>query len=222
VIELANSAAQNGITAIALTDHGPAMKDGAPEVHFSNMRIIPPILNGVRVFRGVEANIVDFDGNIDLQPKCMDRLEWVIASFHEDVIQPGTIQQHTQAYKKLAENPYVDVIGHSGTACFPYDYEQLIPIFKIKRKIVEINNHSFIVRPTSRENCRRIALLCKKHEVPVTISSDAHIATEIGDYREVYEMLRSINFPETLIVNRTLHRLESWMEARRSQLKNGG
>lgn len=220
VIELAAEARKKGLKAIAVTDHGPAMKDGAPMVHFTNLRILPHQMDGIRVIQGAEANIVDFEGHIDLNQTCLDRLEWIIASFHDDVIDPGTWEQHTHAYLQIAENPYVDVIGHSGTACFPYDYERVIPVFKAKNKIVEINNHTFLVRPTSCENCRKIALLCKKYEVPVAISTDAHFAGEVGDISEARKMLREIDFPEELIVNRTLDSLLHWLQSRKERIQN--
>lgn len=220
VMELASAARAIGLKAIAITDHGPAMDDGAPMVHFTNLRILPKQMYGIRMIQGAEANVVDFEGRIDLNQTCLERLEWIVASFHDDVIQPGTSEQHTHAYEEIAKNPYIDVIGHSGTACFPFNYERLIPIFKANHKIVEINNHTFLVRPSSCENCRKIALLCKKYEVPVVISSDAHFAGEVGAVSEAWNMLRAIDFPQTLIMNRSLDSVLSWIAKRKQRIQN--
>jgi putative hydrolase len=218
VAELAAAAHAKGLKAIAVTDHGPALQDGAPLVHFTNLRILPHEINGVRVLQGAEANVVDFAGNLDLNQVCFDRLEWIIASFHEDVIAPGTAEQHTHAYEKLAENPYIDVIGHSGTECFPYDYERLIPIFGEKKKLVEINNHTFLVRSDSQKNCRRIALLCKQYGVPVVVSTDAHFAGEVGEVSQAMQMLHEIDFPSELIVNRNMDALLRRLSERKNAL----
>lgn len=49
-----------------MSDHGPSMPDALYEGYFSNMRILPEYIHGVRVWKGAEANIVDYDVNIDL------------------------------------------------------------------------------------------------------------------------------------------------------------
>ena len=55
----------NGLEGINMSDHGPSMPDAPYEGHFSNMRILPEYIHGVKVWKGAEANIVDYDGNID-------------------------------------------------------------------------------------------------------------------------------------------------------------
>ena len=54
----------NGLEGINMSDHGPSMPDAPYEGHFSNMRILPEYIHGVKVWKGAEANIVDYDGNI--------------------------------------------------------------------------------------------------------------------------------------------------------------
>ena len=67
VDEIINAAKDKGFLAVAITDHGPKSSDGAKPVHFRSMHNIPEYVNGIRVLRGAEANIIDYDGNIDLR-----------------------------------------------------------------------------------------------------------------------------------------------------------
>jgi len=217
VLEMAQYAALAGLKAIAITDHGPALPDGCHPWHFGNLRSLPQYINGVRVLHGVEANIVDFEGNIDIAVQYQRELDWVTASFHDAVIAPSSIEQHTQAYLKLAENPHIDVIGHSGSENFKYDYERVIPVFKANNKLVEINSHSFGVRAGAEENCRQIALLCKKHEVPVVVNSDAHSCFSVGDVKAALALLQDIGFPQELVVNQKLERLAQWIFKKRNR-----
>lgn len=180
VLEMADYAAQKGLRAIVISDHGPAMEDGPHPWHFGNLRCLPPYIKGVRVLHGVEANIMDYEGNVDIEPRYQEELDWVIASFHDDVTRPGTVRDHTAAYLGLSQNPFVDVIGHSGTQAFAYDYAKLIPVFKANGKLVEINSHSVTARPGSEKNCREIARLCMEYRVPVVVNSDAHCCFEVG------------------------------------------
>jgi putative hydrolase len=217
VCELAAYAAKFPLRAIAVTDHGPAMEDGAHEWHFGNLNVLPPYIDGVRVLHGAEVNIIDYSGGVDLSAERLEPLDWVIASCHDSNLTPGTVAQHTQAYLGVADNPYIDVIGHSGTEAFKYDYARAIPIFGQKGKLVEINAHSFGSRKGASENCVTIAKLCKEFSVPIVVNSDAHICYALGRLEPATEMLASIDFPEKLIVNRTLDALAEYIAKKRKR-----
>ncbi|MDO5416407.1 MAG: phosphatase [Lachnospiraceae bacterium] len=207
------AASRLGLYAVGISDHGPAMEDGAGEGHFRNLRVLPRMVEGVRVLRGAEANILDFNGNVDLSDNTRrERLDYCIASFHEDVCRPGTTAEHTAAYLALAEMPGIQIIGHSGTACFAYDYEMVIRRFRETGKIVEINEASFHVRPGSIENCRKIAMLCKKYEVRIVVDTDSHFCSLIGRAPMSLELLNSMDFPEKLVINANVENMARWME----------
>ena len=113
-----------------------------------------------------------------------------------------------------------NVIGHSGSPEFRYDYETVIPEFGRNHKLVEINSHSFEVRKANIPNCREIALCCKKHRVPIIVSSDAHFETQVKDHTAALEMLREIAFPEELILNANVNRLIEYLRAHTNILEN--
>ncbi len=217
VLELAEYAGKVGLSAIVVTDHGPALPDGAHEWHFTNLRCLPKYINGIRVLHGAEANILDSEGRLDINEKLQKELDWIIASFHEPVAGALTIEQCTKAYLAVAENPYVDVIGHSGTQAYKYDYERVIPVFLQKGKFVEINSSSFEARQGAKENCRNIALLCKKYNVPIVVSSDAHSCFSVGNFSNAVQMLASIDFPLGLIANRTFESLAEYISKKRNR-----
>ena len=60
--ELAAEAARKGLLALAVTDHGPALPGGPHIYHFGAMRFFPEHISGVRIFRGIEANILVING----------------------------------------------------------------------------------------------------------------------------------------------------------------
>ena len=62
--ELVKEASKKGLEVIAITDHTPAMPGGAHAFHFANLRIIPKEMYGVRILRGAETNIMDYEGHI--------------------------------------------------------------------------------------------------------------------------------------------------------------
>ncbi len=203
IMENIRVAKEKGIRAIASTDHAPAIPDGAHLWHFNNIWSVPDYVDGVLVLKGVETNILDFDGNLDISQKMLEGLDWVVASCHSPVIPPKDEQAQTHLWLEIAKNPDVDVIGHSGNPKFLYDYERCIKAFKEYGKIVEINAHSFQpgTRPGSPKNCAEIAKLCAKYQVPVIVNSDAHFCYEIGAVERATAMLEEIDFPRELILN---------------------
>lgn len=214
ILENAKYASEIGVSCIAMTDHAPEMSDAPHIWHFQNIKSVPAELFGVRILRGVEVDLRT-DGSVDLEEWVLKQMEWVVLSLHSPVYgEPRSIEENSQAYIKAAHNPYIDVIGHSGSADYPYDYERVIPIFAEYGKLVEINEHTFDTRQRSLENCRKIAMLCKKYNVRVVINSDAHFAYEIGKTERSLALLQEIGFNPELIVNKTKQKLDEYLEER--------
>ena len=109
-------------------------------------------------------------------------------------------------------NPHVDVIGHSGDQRYLFDYRPVIEEFGRQGKVVEINSHSFVIRPGSDVNCRKIARLCAEMEVPVLVNSDAHVCYNVGHVQEAVAMLEEIHFPERLVLNAHADRLMEYLK----------
>lgn len=217
--EMARGAAENGIEMIAMTDHGPAMK-GAPHLyHFGNLRVIPKELYGVRIVKGVEANIIDYNGKVDMPDEYLKALDFVIASFHDIVIAPSTIEEHTNAVINVLKNPYIDAIAHPGNPQFQIDIEKVVNTAKEYNKFIEINNQSFVIRLGSTENCKEIAKKCKEKRVRVVCGSDAHISFDVGKFDRVYDLFKEIDMPQELIINCSLDSLEEYLKERKARIK---
>lgn len=67
--------------------------------------------------------------------------------------------------------------------------------------MIEINNNSFRSRPGCLENCLSFATFCKKYDVRICISSDAHYYQSIGAFDDAIAMLMDLDFPPELILN---------------------
>ena len=138
VSENAIQAKINGMEAIAMTDHGPGMRGSATEVHFLNLCVIPEYIDGVRVFKGAEANITDFSGALDISDKILSRLEFVIAGFHEILTSPGSLEENTEGMINALMNPFVDAVAHPGNPTFQVDIDRVRT--GECGKLIEINN----------------------------------------------------------------------------------
>lgn len=215
VREMAVEAARKGLQAFAMTDHGTAMK-GAPYLyHFGNLKAIPAELHGVRVIRGVEANIVDRAGGLDLPDTLLARLEFVMAGFHDICMSAGTLQENTEAMVGALRNPNVHAVSHPGNPQFPVDIDCVVRTAKEFGKLIEVNNHSFNspARPGSESNCRLFALRCAELGVGITVGSDAHIDVDVGRFEKALALLDELSFPEELVASAELGRFERRLQA---------
>jgi len=201
ILENSVCAKEIGLKALAITDHEPNMLDAPHIWHFENLSTIPRILNDVIIIRGVEANIIDSEGNIDM-PKCtLEKMEWVVASMHSPCIEKGTVEENTKRYMGICKNPYVDVIGHPTTNEYPWDYEKGLKYIKEYDKIIEINESSINVRAGALENAVEMLKVCKRLEIPITLDSDAHFCQRIGVTTSAVKLIEELEYPKELIIN---------------------
>ena len=213
--EMVHAAKEMGLAAIAITNHGPTNPDGPHEWHFSNMDLIPRQIEGVTVIRGIEFDITAPAGGINVMAnKSLKPIEFALASFHECLFPPADKDAHTQALEAILHNPYVNALGHMGNPNFPFDHEYIISQCNAHGKIVEINNASLNVRKGSRENCADIARLCMKYAGPMTVDSDSPICYRVGHVEGALAMLEEIGFPEELVINSSIERLDAYFRGR--------
>ena len=202
LLENIEACREKGIEVYGVSDHAPSMPGGAPLFYFGNLRSIPRIIKGVTVLRGAEGNIIDYNGNIDLPTRIQESIDYMIISFHDVCISPGTIEENTEAIIKVMDNPYVTILGHCGNPVFPLNYEEVIKKAKEKDIIIELNNSSLGgARVGSLDNCMKVSELCKKYKTKVILGSDSHFCTTIGEFEKCEEILNTISIPEELIMN---------------------
>ena len=196
------AAATRGIKLLALTEHGPAMP-GSPHIwFFRNMRVIPRIMNGVGILRGIEANIINFAGELDIDSTLQPHLDIVLASLHEPVVTPATRTIHTEAVIKAMASGQMDVFAHGGNPVFPIDVDEVAKAAVAYNVLVEINNSSFTTsRPGSKNNCAALAEAVAINCGKLTFGSDAHIACNVGRFDECITFIKEIGIPEDQIIS---------------------
>lgn len=195
-------AAGKGMKLIAITDHGPAMPGGPHIFHIGNQKVYPDFINGVEVLRGVEANIIDYEGKIDIDEKTLKTLDIVIASLHDACIKPGSIKENTSAIIGAMKNRYVDIIAHPGNPLFPIEIDEVLKAAREYGVLIEINNSSLgVSRAGSEENCRRIAERAAHYGNMIAIGSDAHICYAIGEFQKALDLIKNAGISDENIIN---------------------
>lgn len=218
--ENVQGALANGIKMFNMSDHGPDMPGAPFKYHFGNLKVIPDFIDGVRILKGVELNIINYNGDVDLPEYYLKGLDLVLASYHDICIEPATVEEHTNAAIEVLSNPYIDVLAHPGNPQFQIDIEKVVQAAKKYNKLIEINNHSFEVRTGSEKNCVEIARMCKKYGVRITTGSDAHICFDIGSFDNVTKMLEEAEVPEELVITTSEEKMEEYLAERKRRISN--
>lgn len=212
------AAAQKGMEIIAITNHGPALPDTPHWWHLVNIGILPEYIDGVRVIKSVEANILDEYGKLDINQKIFDQMELILAGFHS-VEEYGTISdkdKNTLAILNLIKKQKADIIVHLGNPIFPVDYEQIVSAAKEGCVALEVNNTSLgtITRVGSRKNCKKMLELAKEAKCYISLGTDAHYSGHIGEFDKAIELLKEVDYPEELIINTSKEAFEKFLKLR--------
>jgi putative hydrolase len=212
VKEIAQAASEIGLKMIAITDHGPHMPGGPHLYHFTNMISLPSSIYGVEILRGIEANILDANGSIDIPRGVADYLDLVLAGFHDATGYNGqSKEENTESMIAAIKNPSVHIISHPGNPIYPVDIDSVVMAAKQYNKALEINNYSYISRPGSNLNCIQFAKLCAKHNVWVAINSDAHFCSGVGKVDHALEMALKAGIKRQQIVNAYAYRVNEFI-----------
>lgn len=206
------AAAVKGLKIIGNSDHGGKMPGAAHDFHFTNYRVVRPEILGVRVFRGIEANITNTEGELDTKPFVQNKVDYMIASIHQSCYKIGTVEENTNAFINAMKNDKVIVVGHPDDAKVPVDFDLLAKGAKEHGVAIELNNSSLVpnsVRMNGRENAKLMLEAAKKHGAMILLGSDAHIYLDVGRFDEALALIEEVNFPKEMIVNTSMEKLEA-------------
>jgi putative hydrolase len=217
--ENAEEAARCGMLYLGMSDHCPAMVP-IDESYFHTMKVLPREINGVKILRSAEADILDGSGKIDLSDEVMEkRMDFVIASLHSPIFPQGDKKYCTKAVINTMKNRSIRIIGHPDDSRFPLDYGELVEAALDNEVILELNNASFTpyaYRENGVENARIYLELCEKKGVRIIVSSDSHVYTDVGKFPYALKILEEAGFPEDLVVNASAERLMDFLAAKPS------
>lgn len=202
--EMAKAAAEKGLHTLGITEHGPNIPGTCQPIYFLNQHVVPRELYGVHLLLGAELNILNTQGDIDLDPKLYPMLDIRIAGIHSVCWEGGTKEENTQGVITAMRNPFIQIISHPGDGTAELDFETLMKVSKETHTLLEINNHSMAPvrkKTVAKPNNLRLLQLAKQYEAPVILGSDAHFSTMIADYGHIIPLLQETEFPDELILN---------------------
>ncbi|MBD3391362.1 MAG: PHP domain-containing protein [Chitinivibrionales bacterium] len=212
-IEMLTRARQLGIKAVAITDHGPAIGGRVTRPAFE--RLHDPV-DGVRLLKGMECNVLAENGNIDLPAAIMQYLDIVLLGLHHN-LPPGLSKAACTDLMLAAmeHNPCVDIITHANDAVYPVDFDAVAALARERGMAVEINNSKTRLGRTTPEAVRSLVDACRRARCLVAVTSDAHAIGELGDDSAVKPYLEEAAYPPELVLTRDAESAFAFIERRR-------
>jgi putative hydrolase len=213
--EIAEEAARKGLEGVAITDHGLKMPGTCSVMHFLSLPSLPKEVFGVRIFPGVELNILNPQGELDMEERVLKRLVTVMAGIHPHCYSGVTEADHTDAYLKALENPYVKIIVHPDNPRYPFDIKRVIRRAAETGTAMEINDKSADPDNGVREGglpiLKEIIRECVKQGVFLSFGSDSHFFDDVGDFRASLKLAAEMEIPEALILNTSLEKYTGFL-----------
>lgn len=228
--ENVQAARERGLELIAVTDHGPAVPQGAHPWHFWNLKVVPSILDGVRILKGCEANLVpDTENGLDLPDQVLALLDFVSVGFHPTTgYDERDRLRNTEALLRVMSNPLVDQVTHPGNdEEFPIDMGAVVAAAVEHDVIIELNEHTFApasARGASTAREREFAVAALEAGAAIALGSDAHYALYVGRFDSALRVAEEVGIPVDRIVNRSGGSVMSHVLAKRARphLEVGG
>ncbi len=98
VSDMAKAASRRGLKLLGITDHGPATLAAGTASYFRSLSYSPKKRFGIELLFGIELNILDANGHVDLNDELLEKLDYAIASMHAQNYKSGSVKENTSAY----------------------------------------------------------------------------------------------------------------------------
>ncbi|MCT4542205.1 MAG: PHP domain-containing protein [Vallitalea sp.] len=223
------AALRKGLKTIAITDHGPSYERYGINIGDflqikEEIKYLKEKYEGrINILLGIEANIIDSSGNIDIDYSVLKDIDILLVGFHFDIVYEDYLKEirsdmrrNTTLQSKIDKKLYleikeanthsmieaikkynIDIITHIGDR-FPVDIIKVGEVAKNRNTFIEINNfHRF---PTGKQ----IKELAEIKKLKFTIGSDAHRPIDVGNFKIAIRKLKESLINEDRIINKII------------------
>ncbi|MBE6027105.1 MAG: PHP domain-containing protein [Clostridiales bacterium] len=215
IIDNVRAASKRGLESLAITDHGPSDFYGLDPRKIPQMRrdIAAALLSfpKLKVYLGVEADIVDTPNGLDVPPEDFAKYDFVNAGYHyvpkchmlhnfvafrmpwPKKLKEKLRLQNTDRIIKALRNNDINILTHPGDKAYIDEYA-VAKACEETGTLVEINaRHK---HPDVRD-----LQIYNKYDINFVISSDAHRPKHVGRYAESLALALEAGIDPARIVN---------------------
>ncbi|MBN2196007.1 MAG: PHP domain-containing protein [Polyangiaceae bacterium] len=212
-LEVLERARSLGIQGVAITDHGPALQGRVSGPFFDRLR--DPV-EGVRLLKGMECNLVGEDGEIDVPPPYLRFLDVVLLGIHYNTPSGLGSEIYTaRLIAALARNPAVDILTHLNDPSYPVDFEAVARAALATGAAIELNNSKTALQRSPDELTRKLVRVVKEIGCRLVVTSDMHGINELGGDDAVRPLLTEVGVPAGQILSRSAEAVYAFLDERR-------
>ncbi|OPJ54981.1 PHP domain-containing protein [Alkalithermobacter paradoxus] len=211
------AAISKGLKTIGISDHGykhlgfgvkykdiPKMRKEIDELRKKYPQI--------EILMGIEANILDDEGNIDVDKETLKYFDYIMAGYHfgsmptrlikgsiyhilnfMGPLKKGAIKYNTRAVVNAMKKHNIFIITHPGAKAM-IDLKEVARVAKETDTALEINSHHGHLTVDE-------LMLVKDTGVKFAIGSDAHAPEDVGKFTSAIERAREAKVNEEQIIN---------------------
>jgi putative hydrolase len=223
-----NAAIDQGLKMIAITDHGPETLWGLSPGEFKLMvkeceRLKKKYASDIRVLLGIEANIINAEGDLDVTEDMVAHCDLLIAGYHFDIVDADVVASasrikrhrknkmdydlHPSFYEEVRqtntlgminamEQYNLDFIVHPGYR-YPIDLGKVALAAAITGTALEINESYGILSPENLKDVKDIP------DLTFVINTDSHTPATIGKVPESLKAVKEAGISADQIINVT-------------------
>jgi HisJ family histidinol phosphate phosphatase len=194
VDEMVISAVKKKLNRIIITEHIQRRSTWVDKFLHEVEKAVNEYSNQIEIGYGFESKLINYDGDIDILESIADESPLILGAVHgypqeeaenqfyefKELSAEDAIELEFKSLKALLKNNSVDIIAHPlgvfernyGVVSKTH-YEQAVKLIGENNKIFEINSRYL-------SDLYPVLELCNKHQVMVSLGSDAHAKEELG------------------------------------------
>ena len=224
LMEIVEIAANKRMRSVNICDHGNA---AGKKIDFSVItnknrcpsRIISSKGTAISVLAGIEANILDIDGNSDFPTERITAFDLVSAGFHSSASALATsqsVEKNMRALKNYLKRYPLDILTHPCITTFPLDNSQLIKLALKYGFALEVNNTNLRLGKTDVERLQDMIQRAQDGGAILCENSDGHTFMEIGENEQIVALLKEMRLNgNDCFINRDDKQLDDFLKRRK-------
>ncbi|MBS3815861.1 MAG: PHP domain-containing protein, partial [Hadesarchaea archaeon] len=205
--EMVKVASESKLEAIAITDHGPEIFVGILPGDIDSMLSEVGIIKRdaeIPVFLGVEANIVNQNGDIDISNDVLSELDIVLGGVHDltySARDSGVIaENYYESIMNAIERQEIDVLAHPF-----WLHEDLSPYLsqddlKSFAKLAVETDTAIELNAKYEVPSIRVIKTCLREGVKLSFGTDAHIPEEVGNLNWQKKVMKDLGASEDNLI----------------------
>ena len=192
------AAEASGLDLLSITDHGPALHVGMAEAvipHYLSVLSELKDTAGARLLAGMEANVVNESGEIDVGDELREKLDILVVGVHrlQRIVDPRQMAlTYLNSLMKAVERCRVDIIAH------PFQFHGDLSRFLEKEEITQLleaaarRGTAIEINEKYKAPGEDFYRMCLERGVKLSLGTDAHSASSVGRFTWAEGVLRRI------------------------------